>query len=127
SRAAVGAGCPCGARDGRGAGEIRAQLDCPAVMQVLMDYVMLGWWLAIAALAFVAVELAARASIRRRGQYYVLPPGLSLRLFPDRQVVPQLERATRFDVNSDGERGDEAPVSGNVYRVLVAGGSQPEG
>ena len=33
-----------------------------------------------------------------------------------------------FDVNRDGERGDEVPRSSEgLYRVLVGGGSQPEG
>jgi lysophospholipase L1-like esterase len=43
-------------------------------------------------------------------------------------VFPQLERQTRLDVNSDGERGDDLPRSTDgLYRVLVGGGSQPEG
>jgi lysophospholipase L1-like esterase len=75
----------------------------------------------------VAVELAARWWIRRRGAYYVLPPGLRLRLRPDPEVFPQLERATRFDVNADGERGGEVPRIDGLFRILVAGGSQPEG
>ena len=75
----------------------------------------------------VAVELGARWWIRRRGEYYVLPPGLRLRLHPDPDVFPELERATRFDVNADGERGSEVPRVKGLFRVLVAGGSQPEG
>ena len=77
---------------------------------------------------YVAVELAARWWIRRRDEHYVQPPGLRVRLEIDRHVFPQLERTTRFDVNSEGERGDEVPrSSAGLYRVLVAGGSQPEG
>jgi lysophospholipase L1-like esterase len=76
----------------------------------------------------VAVELGARWWIRHRGRYYVLPPGLRLRLEPDPDVLPQLERSVRFDVNAEGERGDELPRSRDgLFRVLVAGGSQPEG
>jgi lysophospholipase L1-like esterase len=89
-----------------------------------------GWVFAIALLtfAYVAVELAARWWIRRRDKYYVLTPGLRLRLEIDADVFPQLERTTRFDVNSEGERGDELPRSREgLYRILVAGGSQPEG
>jgi lysophospholipase L1-like esterase len=36
----------------------------------------------------------------------------------------------RFEINGDGERGDEVPhadPAGGLYRILVAGGSQPEG
>jgi len=100
------------------------------VLDVEVVVTQLGWIFAVACLPvlYVAVELAARWWIRRRDQYYVMPPGLRLRLEPDREVFPQLERATRFDVNSDGERGDEVPESSDgLYRVLVAGGSQPEG
>ena len=83
---------------------------------------------AAAALTGLAGEIAARWWIRRRNRYYVLPPGLRLQLFPDREVFPQLERETRFEVNSDGERGGEVPrPRAGLYRVLVGGGSQPEG
>lgn len=89
-----------------------------------------GWVLAVAMLPllYVAAELAARWWIRFRDEYYVFPPGLCLRLKMDREVFPQMERETRFDVNSEGERGDEVPRSTDgLYRVLVGGGSQPEG
>lgn len=89
-----------------------------------------GWVFAITLLpfAYVAVELAARWWIRRRDKYYVLTPGLRLRLEIDAETFPQLEKTTRFDVNSEGERGDELPRSREgLYRILVAGGSQPEG
>jgi lysophospholipase L1-like esterase len=78
-------------------------------------------------LALALFELAARWWIRRSG-YYVLTPGMRLRVYPDREVFPQLEKVVRFDVNRDGERGDDPPRSDEgLYRVLVAGGSQPEG
>ncbi len=84
--------------------------------------------IALVPVLYVTAELLARWWIRRRNDYYVLPPGLRLRLEVDAETFPQLERATRFDVNSQGERGDELPRSGDgLYRVLVAGGSQPEG
>jgi lysophospholipase L1-like esterase len=83
---------------------------------------------ALLPLLYVAAELSARWWIRFRDRYYVLPPGLRLRLQIDREVFPQMERETRFDVNSEGERGDELPRSTDgLYRVLVGGGSQPEG
>lgn len=72
-------------------------------------------------------EVAARWWIRHRSGYFVLPPGLRLRLHPDPDVFPELDRVVRFDVNSEGERGDAPPPGPGVYRVLVAGGSQPEG
>jgi lysophospholipase L1-like esterase len=79
-------------------------------------------------LLYVATELVARWWIRRRDEYYVFPPGLRYRLQIDRDVLPQLERETRFEVNSEGERGGEVPRSTDgLYRVLVTGGSQPEG
>jgi lysophospholipase L1-like esterase len=79
-------------------------------------------------LLVVAAELGSRWWIRHRSHYYVLPPGLRLRLRPDPEVSPELEAVVRFEVNSDGERGDEAPRSSQgLCRILVAGGSQPEG
>lgn len=76
----------------------------------------------------VAAELGARWWLRWRRLYYVWPPGLRIRRHPEPEVFPQLERVVRFEVNSDGERGDEVPRSrGSLYRVLVAGGSQTEG
>ena len=88
------------------------------------------WFLApvVVLLAAVTTELASRWWLRHRKQYYVFPPGLRLRLHTDREVFPQLEPLLRFDTNRDGERGDEVPQRmDGVYRVLVAGGSQPEG
>src|SRR5207245_491974 len=81
-------------------------------------------------LLYAAAELFARWWIARRREYYVFPPGLRLRLHVDREVFPELESIVRFDVNSVGERGGEVPRVGageTLYRVLVVGGSQPEG
>jgi lysophospholipase L1-like esterase len=83
-----------------------------------------------ALLLAVALELVARWWLRHRGLYYVFPPGLRLHLRPDHDVFPQVEPLIRFEVNSEGERGDEVPrlrSGASLYRVLVAGGSQPEG
>lgn len=77
--------------------------------------------------AAASAELAARWWMRHRSGYYVLPPGLRLRLHPDPDVFPDLDPVVRFDVNADGERGGEPPAGPGLYRVLVAGGSQPEG
>jgi lysophospholipase L1-like esterase len=77
-----------------------------------------------------AAELCARWWIRHQRAYYVFPPGLRLRLYPDREVFPELEPVVRFEVNREGERGSEVPrvrPGESLYRVLVLGGSQPEG
>jgi lysophospholipase L1-like esterase len=87
----------------------------------------IGWGLAGITAGFVAAELAARWAIRVSGDYFVLPPGLRMRLTLDRHTLPEMEPETRFDVNRDGERGGDVPGGDNVYRVLVAGGSQAEG
>jgi lysophospholipase L1-like esterase len=79
---------------------------------------------------FVVAELAARWWIRRRHAYYVFAPGTRVRITPDRQAFPELEPLVRFEVNEDGERGWAVPRADpdeTLYRVLVAGGSQPEG
>jgi hypothetical protein len=80
--------------------------------------------------AVVLAELAARAWIRSRGAYYVCLPDQRLRLHIDRETLPQLDPIARFEVNRAGERGPEVPRprrGETLYRVLVAGGSQPEG
>ncbi len=85
--------------------------------------------LSLLALAAV-VEIAARWWLRSRGAYYVFSPGQRLRLHVDRETFPQLEPLVRIDVNRDGERGADVPAvarGASLYRVLVAGGSQPEG
>ena len=78
----------------------------------------------------VAAELVGRWWIHRRHAYYVFAPGTRTRIAPDRQTFPELEPLVRFEVNEDGERGWAVPRVGTnetLYRVLVAGGSQPEG
>lgn len=92
----------------------------------------LRWAAAAAAALLVLVlvaELLARWRIRHRNLYYVFPPGLRLLLQPHPVVSTRLEPMVRFEVNSEGERGGEIPrlPSGDLYRALVVGGSQPEG
>jgi len=91
-------------------------------------------WIVVVPVVLLAVaasaEALARWWIRRRKLYYVHTPGLRLLLHPHRDVFPQLEPSIRFEINGEGERGDEVPRVGpgeTLYRVLVAGGSQPEG
>lgn len=88
------------------------------------------WSLATAA-AFVVLaasfELAARWWLRHRSGYYVFPPGLRIDVKPDPEACPGLDRSARFEINRDGERGDEPPRSSRgLYRILVAGGSIAE-
>lgn len=90
-------------------------------------------WVAVPAVLLplaVLAELLARWWLRYRNLYYVFPPGLRLLLHPDPTVFPQLEPSSRFDINREGERGEDVPrlrPGETLYRVLVAGGSQPEG
>ena len=87
-------------------------------------------WLIVpgAMLLVLAAELTARKWIHHRSRCYVHLPGLRLRLRPDPEGFPELETNVRFEVNADGERGDEPPRSTDgLCRMLVAGGSQPEG
>jgi hypothetical protein len=75
----------------------------------------------------VAAELATRWWLRHRAAYYVFPPGMRVDVRPDPKSYPELEPSIRFEVNSDGERGEEAPRSARgLYRILVAGGSVAE-
>ena len=86
--------------------------------------------LLIAALVLIvmAVELISRAWLKHRARYFVFPPGLRIRIHPDRAVFPRHPRTLHYVINREGERGDEPPSSTErLYRVLVAGGSQPEG
>ena len=82
----------------------------------------------LAAVALPVIELGMRWWIRRRNVYYVFPPRWRMRLHLDRDTFPGFPPVTGFEVNSDGERGNEVPrPAEGLYRVLVAGGSQPEG
>lgn len=81
---------------------------------------------AAAALAGVLAELAARAWLARSGRYYVWAPGARMRLEIDTTTLPTLEPIAEHAINSDGERGGEAPPDAGTYRVLVVGGSAAE-
>jgi lysophospholipase L1-like esterase len=78
-------------------------------------------------LSLAALELGGRWWLRRKDRYYVWPPNRRIEFHPDPEMFPELERSVRFEINSDGERGNEPPRSGaRLYRVLVAGGSAAE-
>ena len=81
---------------------------------------------AAAAVAGVLAELAARAWLSRSGRYYVWAPGARMRLEIDTTALPTLEAVAEHSINSDGERGSEAPPDEGTYRVLVVGGSAAE-
>jgi hypothetical protein len=79
------------------------------------------------ALVGVAAELAARAWLRARGDYYVLRPWNRVAMHVDRGTLPQLEEVVRIEINRDGERGPDPPRDWrDTFRVLVAGGSAAE-
>jgi lysophospholipase L1-like esterase len=87
---------------------------------------LLEWSVGTAAAALVLAELGARRWIRRTARYYVWAPGTrsDLRLSPD--ISPRLDPRVRFEVNRDGERGNDLPENEpdeNLCRILVAGGS----
>lgn len=80
------------------------------------------------ALVFVLAELAARAVLRARGDYWVWTPYRHIEMEVDRATLPSLEPEVRFVVNRDGERGDEPPAHWDgTLRILLAGGSAAEG
>ena len=68
-------------------------------------------WGVAALVMLVATEMAARLWIRWKSEYFVLPPGLRQRVKIDTQTFPELEPHVRFDVNSEGERGDSGPAA----------------
>jgi len=73
------------------------------------------------------VELASRWWLRHRSRYAVWPPNLRQEIRLARDVFPELEPKVRFDINTDGERGAEAPRDKRgLYRVLATGGSAVE-
>ena len=81
-----------------------------------------------AAALLAASELAARAIVRASGAYFVWRPHDRTHMRIDRDSLPTLEPLVRFEINSEGERGDELPAERRgMYRVLVAGGSAAEG
>ena len=75
----------------------------------------------------VALEIASRAFLARRGRYHVWLPFSRSRHELDREALPMLEEVVEWRVNADGERGDPLPDEWtDTYRVLVIGGSTTE-
>ncbi len=76
---------------------------------------------------FAIAELLARAWIRMRGSSYVWSPRRRTLQVLDPESLPGLPELARFEVNRDGERGDEPPAEAwEAYRILVLGGSSTE-
>jgi len=83
---------------------------------------------ACAAAALAAAELASRAWVRASGTYFVWRPHERTRMQIDLTSLPTLEPLVRFEINAQGERGDELGAQRQgLFRVLVAGGSAAEG
>ena len=77
--------------------------------------------------AFAIAELVARAWIRVHARSYVWTPHRRTLQVLDPESLPGLPELARFDVNRDGERGDEPPAEAwEAYRILVLGGSSTE-
>ncbi len=75
----------------------------------------------------IAAELAARASLRRRQEWFVHQPHSRAEYRIATDVLPGLPECATFEANADGERGDAVPADpGGTLRVLVAGGSAAE-
>ena len=132
SRPVVGPGRPRSSRRFRAAEEQGAMdglaLAAGALALPAIDLVTAA--LAVGALALgilVSAELFARRAVRGRGDYRVWTPHRRIEMRVDPEVLPGLEERVRFQVNRDGERGDETPDDwSDTYRVLVAGGSAAE-
>ena len=76
----------------------------------------------MAGLLVLAVAFgSARQWIRRKGEYFVLPPGLRQQPAIDTETFPELEAEVRFDVNADGERGDDLPADTVVSIASLSG------
>ena len=81
----------------------------------------------LAGLGLLLVEAASRWWLRHRSRYAVWPPHMRQEIRLARDVFPELEPRVRFEINSDGERGAEAPRDRRgLYRVLATGGSAVE-
>jgi lysophospholipase L1-like esterase len=91
---------------------------------------MLGMLSAVLAglvLMVLAVEAGCRAWIRWRSRYYVWPPRMREEMRLASEVFPELDPSVRFDINRDGERGNDVPRDREgLFRVLATGGSAVE-
>jgi len=77
-------------------------------------------------LFILAIEMGSRWYLKKYGKYYVWPPYHKFLFHLDKEIFPELDEHVRFEINGDGERGNEVPSTNNFYRILVAGGSPVE-
>ena len=80
-----------------------------------------------AAVNFIIAELGARWWIRWSTRYSVWTPGMRLEVRQHPDLFPEVEPRVRFEINADGERGDEAGEhEDGLFRILTVGGSSVE-
>lgn len=91
----------------------------------LMLFLGLGLVLIALAVAGVIIELMVRRWLRA-GRYFVRRPRAGIRFSPDQTLFAGIEKEIVFGVNEYGERGNPVPKTGNLFRVLIAGGSSVE-
>ncbi len=74
-----------------------------------------------------AAVLVAEVSLRviMPTHYYIWPPRLTQVFRPLQDVMPGISGESRFEINSEGIRGDEL-TSAHTYRILALGGSTTE-
>ena len=75
----------------------------------------------------VAAVFIAEMSLRimMPPHYYIWPPHLKQVFKPLQDVMPGISGDSRFEINSEGIRGDEL-TSAHTYRILALGGSTTE-
>ncbi|MCA8969582.1 MAG: hypothetical protein KDC95_07360 [Planctomycetes bacterium] len=87
----------------------------------------LGYAIGAIVFAILVIEYSLRFALPRYWRAYPWTPNLTVEMEILQEVLPQLEARTRFCINSDGERGDEPPNTGeDCYRVLIVGDSIAE-
>jgi len=67
----------------------------------------------------------AGLQIMMPSEYYIWPPHMKAVFKPDPSIMPGISGDSRFEINSDGIRGDEL-TSAHTYRILALGGSTTE-
>jgi lysophospholipase L1-like esterase len=84
------------------------------------------WTLFTLAVVIALLEGAARLWLRFVARTYPWKPYTHFDITPDLKVLPNLSPRTTFKANSLGLRGQEAPATPNVFRIVTCGGSAVE-